>query len=140
MEKELEKLKAIIDSRPRDPREYNNISGIGFGYFGEWSLANLNLEEIYSTNEYHENWPYTDSDEYVGIINCVGESIRKNLYIDVFDNEMSRDAFLLGLKYKLATSDISEEIKTKINEHYFSDTPKFVTLDTVNGYISDPNY
>ena len=49
--------------------------------------------------------------------------------IDVFEDKCLCDLFLMTLKYLMLKGEFDDETKSKINDWYFSDSPKYKILD-----------
>jgi len=99
--------------------------GHALGYFGEYSLAGIYLNEVNYDNEnphYDEAWIETDQDDYASVFET---SVRDKILIDIFQSVPLCDLFLMWLNKWLDENTIDEDYKKQISDWYFSEKPKF---------------
>lgn len=101
-----------IDSKP---------IGHAFGWPGEYSLAAVYLDEVNFDDDknegsYDEAWILTDQDSYVSVIET---AIRDKILVDVFENQLCCDLFLLYLKQWLRDNVVDNTYRKQIEDWYF---------------------
>lgn len=97
--------------------------GYAFSWFDEYSLVAVYLDEVdFSDDEndgsYDEAWVLTDQDSYVGVIET---AIQDKILIDVFQNQLCCDLFLLYLKQWLQDNVVDNTYRKQIEDWYFGE-------------------
>lgn len=129
----IEAIKArIAKCTPEDDKYYGYHTGYGFGYFGEWSLARCEYEPALN-GKYSEMYVINDYPTYRGALGAAHRSIDEDIFVDIFENEIARDIFLLALKALMPEMTDKDKIE-KINNYYFSETPEFIVLNYVDDF------
>lgn len=82
------------------------------------SISNTKLKPIFT---------YTDVPEIESAVSTITNVDHQT--IDVFENKCLCDSFLITLKYLMLSGKFDDETKSKINNWYFSDSPKYKILD-----------
>lgn len=104
--------------------EFGRHIGHGFGYFGEYSLGALDLNEIDKSN-YSEIYVLTDQNDYESVIE---ESFDERILIDVFQHQVLCDLFICYLKLYLKHNVVGDEFQKRLEDWYLSDVPKYKVM------------
>lgn len=103
--------------------------GHALGYFGEYSLAAIYLDDVDYGDEnrdgsYDELWVLTDQDDYEGVFLY---AINSKIFIDVFEHKILCDLFLCYLKQFIIAelNNKNGEYVKLLNDWYFSNNPKY---------------
>lgn len=91
------------------------------------------------TSLYSESYDITDILAYDGALWCVQQAIDDKIYVDVFENDIARNVFLLGLHHILQTTNVPETYANQLKAYYFNDKPEYVVLHAVTDFEYD-NY
>ena len=93
----------------------------------EYACDAFDYDFFKETGEIKPIFTYTDVPEIESAVLTITNVDHQT--IDVFENKCLCDLFLITLKYLMLNGEFDDETKSKINDWYFSDSPKYKILD-----------
>jgi hypothetical protein len=92
---------------------------------GEYACYGFELEEYMNGGKVKLLYAFTDMPD---LFEIVDNFTREGGVVDVFENKILKDAFLMTLNYIMADTGFPEKIDKMVNDWYFSDNPKYKVL------------
>ena len=94
---------------------------------GEYACYDFDYSFFKETGKIKLIFIYTDILEIEEVVLTITNDHHQT--IDVFENKCLCDSFLITLKYLMLRGEFDDETKSKVNDWYFSDSPKYKILD-----------